>query len=69
MNKYFQVVTSARGRQGAELERAQEGQLYLLRRGEIWTVWQREQAMQRLGGWTEFSVIEEQQGGHGGWQE
>lgn len=34
MNKYFQVVTSAWRRQGAELERAQEGQLYLLRKGE-----------------------------------
>lgn len=30
MNKYFQVVTSARGRQGAELERAQEGQFICL---------------------------------------
>ena len=37
--------------------------------GEIWTVWQREQPMERLGGWTKFNFTEHQGGGHGGCRE
>lgn len=59
MKKYSQVVMSALGVEGEECRVKSSrgpGGAALARRGKMGTVQQREQPIQRLGGWTEFNV-------------
>ena len=63
------LVGERAGRDGEERQWAQEGQLYLLRGGEIQAVWQREWPMQKRGGRMELNFTEEERGGQGGWRE